>query len=119
MIASFHPAPGLFQFLGRNSGGLGLARTGGILPGYGFQFLGRNSGGLGNSSPCLTRVLVRLFQFLGRNSGGLGIQIDHEDFCEAFVSIPRSEFWWFRPDDIIRLRASPVSFNSSVGILVV
>jgi len=62
-----------------------------------FQFLGRNSGRSDSHGFCLySGNTGQVFQFLGRNSGRSDFEhfwLHHEP--EAWVSIPRSEFWSF------------------------
>ena len=65
------------------------------------------------------RPLTTWFQFLGRNSGRSDLPQVARPPKGLGVSIPRSEFWSFGPRPRPQHPRRRVSFNSSVGILVV
>ena len=81
-----------------------------------FQFLDRNSVDLDAFHP-KEEWAGWMFQFLDRNSVDLDRSAGDHRLVAQSVSIPRSEFCGFRPDEA-RI-GFPVNngFNSSIGIL--
>ena len=110
---------GAFQFLDRNSFGSDLTFITRTVPWLKFQFLDRNSFG---SDEALRGLGIEEANGFNSSIGILSVRtraVIGVNPQKVGVSIPRSEFFRFGHNHIVRTAQQLRSFNSSIGILSV